>query len=153
MKRTFLTALLLLSPVVACGYPAPEIHERIEYWARAFGLDPLLLAAVVWVESRYCVNALGKAGEVGLGQIKPATAREVGVSPEHLHHPDHNLYAAAKYLRRLYLEFGDWTLALAAYNRGPTRVRSEGVDAQGLAYVRRVLGVYEFWKRAAMARR
>lgn len=139
---------LLPGGAVACGYPDPGIHARVERWARAFGLDPLLLGAVVWVESRYCVNALGKAGEVGLGQVKPRTALGLGVPPEYLSHPDWNLYATARYLRQLYLAFGDWSLALAAYNRGPGRVRREGVDPRGRAYVEKVLRVYAYWKGA-----
>jgi len=148
-----LGALLFASLALACGYPDPEVHARVEHWARAFGLDPLLLGAVVWVESGYCVGAVGRAGEVGLGQVKPATALGLGVDPRHLAHPDHNLYAAARYLRELYLAFGDWTLALAAYNRGPGRVRREGVDAKGQAYVREVLTVYAYWKRTLSQRK
>jgi soluble lytic murein transglycosylase-like protein len=146
-------ALLFTSFALACGYPDPEVHARVERWARAFGLDPLLVGAVVWVESKYCVGAVGQAGEVGLGQVKPGTALGVGVDPRYLAHPDHNLYATARYLRELYLAFGDWTLALAAYNRGPRRVRREGVDARGQAYVRKVLTVYAYWKRALAQRR
>ncbi len=148
-----LALLLFASSALACGYPDPGLHARVEYWARAFGLDPLLLGAVVWVESRYCVGAIGQAGEVGLGQVKPTTALGLGVDPRYLSHPDHNLYATARYLRELYLAFGDWTLALAAYNRGPGRVRREGVDAKGRAYAERVLAVYAYWKRALAQRK
>jgi len=148
-----LALLLFASYTLACGYPDPGLHARVEYWARAFGLDPLLLGAVVWVESRYCVGAIGQAGEVGLGQVKPATALGLGVDPRYLPHPDHNLYATARYLRELYLVFGDWTMALAAYNRGPGRVRREGVDAKGRAYAERVLAVYAYWKRALAQRK
>jgi soluble lytic murein transglycosylase-like protein len=147
-----LATLLFASFALACGYPDPGVHARVERWARAFGLDPLLLGAVVWVESKYCVGAVGRAGEVGLGQVKPATASGLGIDPQHLAHPDHNLYAAARYLRELYLAFGDWTLALAAYNRGPGRVRRKGVDAKGQAYVRKVLTVYAYWKQTLVQR-
>jgi Soluble lytic murein transglycosylase and related regulatory proteins (some contain LysM/invasin domains) len=149
----YLALLLFASSALACGYPDPKLHARVEYWARTFGLDPLLLGAVVWVESRYCAGAIGQAGEIGLGQVKPTTALDLGVDPRYLHHPDHNLYATARYLRELYLAFGDWTLALAAYNRGPGRVRKEGVDAKGQAYVKRVLAVYTYWKRALAQRK
>ena len=144
---------LFASFALACGHPDPKLHARVEYWARAFGLDPLLLGAVVWVESRYCVGAIGQAGEVGLGQVKPSTALSLGLDPRYLRHPDHNLYATARYLRELYLTFGDWTLALAAYNRGPGRVRREGVDARGRAYVERVLAVYTYWKQTLAQRK
>lgn len=138
--------LFLSSLALACGYPDPKVYARVEYWAWAFGLDPLLLGAVVWVESRFCPQALGRAGEVGLGQVKPITAQQMGVDPRHLSLIDPNLYATARYLRYLYERFGRWDLALAAYNRGPGFVAIHGMDPKGRAYVEKVLRVYRYWK-------
>ena len=147
MVRTLLWASLLLGSLAgACGRIDPGIHARVEYWAKAHGLDPILLAAVVWVESRYCPQALGRAGEIGLGQVKPVVALQYGVDPQALWDPDTNLWVAARYLRDLYLRFGRWDLALGAYNRGPTRVAQEGLDSKGLWYARAVLSVYHGWK-------
>ena len=148
MKQLIAPAVLLGAFAVACGYPAPDIHRKIEYWAYRFGLDPLLLAAVVWVESRYCVNAVSYAGAVGLGQVKPGTGKEMGVPPQYLYHPDYNLYASARYLRQMFLRFNRWDLALAAYNEGPNRVARHGVSAAGYSYTRKVLQTYWYWKNA-----
>lgn len=145
MRR--LTAVILLAgTALGCGVPTSDVQRRIEYWARTFGLDPLLLSSVVWVESRYCPRALGSAGEIGLGQVKPIVAKQYGLPSEALWDPDRNLYVAARYLRELYFRFGDWYKALAAYNRGPTRVSEEGVDAKGHRYAERVLAVYWYWR-------
>lgn len=138
--------LFLATSAWACGYPSPQIHTKVERWSQAYGLDPLLLGAVVWVESRYCPQALGQAGEIGLGQIKPITARQYGVNPEHLYDSDVNLYVAARYLRDLYFRFGRWDLALAAYNQGPSALEAKGMSQAAYRYVQRVLSVYWYWR-------
>ncbi len=72
----------------------------------------------------------------------PATALEVGINPRE---PAQNLWGTAKYLRAGYDTFGDWTLALAAYNAGPGNVRRYGgmpPFAETQRYVWEVLNVY-----------
>ncbi len=139
---------LLFGQAFACGYPRADIQALVERAALEAGLDPLLLGAVVWVESRYCAQAVGRAGEIGLGQVKPIVALEYGVSAEALWDPLTNLRVAARYLRDLYLRFGDWVRTLAAYNRGPTRLAANGLDEKGWRYAYRVLQVYGYWKEA-----
>jgi soluble lytic murein transglycosylase-like protein len=86
-------------------------------------LEPELLGALTWVESRYCIDAVSPKGALGLGQLMPGTALELGVDPLD---PAQNLSGAARYLRRQYDTFGEWDLALAAYNAGPGAVRRYG---------------------------
>lgn len=96
---------------------------QIEQAANRHGLDPRLLVALVAQESGFRPDARSSAGALGLTQLMPATARELGVDP---HDPEANLDGGARYLRRQLDRFGSVPLALAAYNAGPGRVAAAG---------------------------
>jgi soluble lytic murein transglycosylase-like protein len=105
-----------------------------------FGLPTGLLDALIWTESRYNPFAVSKAGAAGLGQLMPATAKELGVSNRF--DPLANVSGAARYLRQMLDRFGVVHLALAAYNAGPGAVeRARGIPHNGETpgYVRNVL--------------
>lgn len=87
------------------------------------GVPGHLFAALVMTESNFNPAARSHVGAIGLAQLMPATAQELGVNP---HDPWQNLEGGARYLRLQYERFGDWQLALAAYNAGPTRVARLG---------------------------
>ena len=82
-----------------------------------------VFAALVKQESGFNPKAISSKGAIGLGQLMPATAKELGVDP---HIPAENLDGAARYLLAQLSEFGSLRLALAAYNAGPHRVRQYG---------------------------
>jgi membrane-bound lytic murein transglycosylase D len=87
---------------------------------------PLQLKYLAVVESALLSRARSAAGARGLWQLMPSTAKELGLNvsgktDERLH-TYRSTVAAAKYLRGLYAEFGDWLLVLAAYNGGPGTV-------------------------------
>ncbi len=111
--------------------------------ARAVGIDPRLLASVIYVESRFHHQSISSAGAEGLGQLMPETARGIGVDPRD---PWQNVLGAAQLLRWDYEEFGAWPLALAAYNAGGNAVRRwNGIPPypETQWYVWAVLGVYD----------
>lgn len=146
MKRMLTLAALLTSSGLACGYIPQDLYQWTDHYARAFGLDPLLVTSVIWVESRYCVSAHSPAGAIGLGQIMPALARENRIDPWD---PQSNIYMTAKYLRSRYLTHQDWSLALAAYNAGSGAVlRYGGIPPykETQQYVSKVLGTYQALK-------
>lgn len=108
-----------------------------------YGLPIGLLDALIWTESRYNPLAVSGAGAVGLGQLMPGTARELGVFNRF--DPRASLTGAARYLKQMLDKFGMVHLAVAAYNAGPGAVeRAGGIPLNGETptYVRNVL---EFW--------
>jgi soluble lytic murein transglycosylase-like protein len=145
--RWAITFLPILLWTVAGACTTPDLVELTEHYARGFGLDPDLMVALVWQESRFCQDAVSPKGAIGMGQLMPATAAELGVDPHDLHQ---NLWATARYLRERYEEWGDWVLALAAYNAGSGNVRKYGgipPFAETQRYVKEVLDVYAALKR------
>lgn len=144
MRRAVLLSLSLATNALACtGTPDRALLELAGYYAKGFGLDERLVQAVVMIESGFCPTAVSPKGAVGLGQLMPGTAAELGVNPWD---PAQNLWATAKYLREQYDTFGSWPLALAAYNAGPGNVVKYGgvppfTETQN--YVRRVLDDYQ----------
>jgi soluble lytic murein transglycosylase-like protein len=118
-------------PPVPAQFVAPLAQA-----AKAANVSPTLLSALVWQESRWNPQAVSRKGAIGLAQLMPATARDLGVNPTD---PVANLTGGARYLRYLLDEFdGDVEKALAAYNAGPGRVRTAGgvpAIAETRAYV------------------
>jgi soluble lytic murein transglycosylase-like protein len=105
---------------------ARPYQPLIDAHARANGLDPALVKAVVAVESAFDPHAVSDKGAIGLMQVLPETAERYGVTPrgghsiaERLADPATNLRIGTRYLHDLLARFGDdLALALAAYNAG-----------------------------------
>lgn len=102
---------------------ASQWIPSIERAAAQAGIDPRLLAAMVWQESGFDPDAVSRSGAIGLSQLMPATADGLGVDP---HDPVQNLEGGARYLAWTIAEFGSIDLGLAAYNAGPGAVRRAG---------------------------
>jgi len=135
---------------------SPEILHAIETTALRYGGHTalrraglsvtdwaLLYRANIEVESAYNPAALSPVGAIGLGQLMPGTARELGVDPHDL---AQNLDGSARYLLMMLEQFGDGPLALAAYNAGPEAVTRHGgippyTETQG--HVARVTAVFQ----------
>lgn len=98
--------------------------------AKLVGWDWHLIAAQCYQESGFDPAAVSGAGARGLMQIMPSTAQYLGVPVDQLFHPDRNIAAAAKYLRKLNSDFQDIRdgeerikFVLGAYNGGPGHIR------------------------------
>jgi len=108
--------------------------------AQKYGLDPDMFVRQIQAESAFNPAAVSSAGAIGLGQLMPATAKELGVDPTD---PVQNLEGAARYMRQQLDRFGDPALALAAYNAGPSRVaKANGIPkiTETQNYVAKILG-------------
>lgn len=86
--------------------------------AAKYGVPPDILAGLLHHESGFDPSAVGASGEIGIGQLKPATGSMLGFSPDDLFDANKGINAAAAYLRMNYNTYGDWNLAVAGYNAG-----------------------------------
>ena len=102
---------------------------------------PMELKYLPIIESALNPKAVSRVGATGLWQFMLATGKQYGLRVNSLvddrRDPIRSSYAAAKYLRDLYRIFGDWTLAIAAYNCGPENVNKA---------IRRSGGSMDYWK-------
>jgi len=133
-------ALLHLSPAKAFTeapiglqqmiYPLPYA-DLVKQQANAYQIDPLLLASLIWQESRWEPSATSGAQALGLAQVIPDTGRWIALQlrqrdfrPQDLYRPVVSLQYGAYYLARQLDAFhGDVLRALAAYNAGPGNAR------------------------------
>lgn len=152
MRSPVAVTLVLVGLVCCAGHDARRrlledaLRERAGHWdrgtqrtvVRAFleaerdhGVDVFLLLCVAEQESHFRLRARSPRGARGIMQIRPVTAADVasrhGIpyrGPDDLFDPSVGVAIGAAYLAELEREFGSWELALAAYHRGPTKVRA-----------------------------
>jgi len=108
--------------------------------AEKYGIPPELFFALIGQESGWKQGSRSGAGAIGLTQLMPGTARGLGVDPTKW---KENLRGGAMYLSQQFKSFGQWDLALAAYNAGPGAVRGAGNRVPDISetqnYVKQVL--------------
>ncbi len=130
-------------PVTIPGYSG---RYKGEYMAMAraaatrHGVPEDLFLRLVQQESGWNPAAKSHKGATGLAQLMPGTAAHLGVDATD---PAQNLEGGARYLRMMFDKFGNWRLALAAYNAGPEAVAKHGgvpPYAETTHYVRAILG-------------
>lgn len=106
---------------------AAGLAEMIEETAERYDVDPLLVTALVSQESAFHTDAVSPVGAIGLGQLMPYTAEDLGVNPND---PAENLDGCVRYLAQnldMWAHTDDpVALALASYNAGPGAVSNYG---------------------------
>jgi soluble lytic murein transglycosylase len=152
----FLT-LAALSVLVLAGAAAWVVEEEPDFYLRARypleyqgiirahaasrDLDPALLAAVVYVESRFDPDAESSAGAVGLMQLLPETAEGIALRTgghrfvvDDLRDPEINIRYGSWYLHHLRARYGDLRTVLAAYHAGQGNVDRWRAEGSGIAF-------------------
>ena len=162
------SVVVLGAAALAVTRNQPEFVQRIRYplryeqivrtHARNYDLDPTLLAAVIYSESRFKPRARSDAGAMGLMQLLPDTAKGIALRTggdafvvDDLYVPEVNIRYGSWYLRHLIDRYDDERTALAAYHAGQGNVdswRAQGLGIQFpetrsyVAKVERVKGIY-----------
>ena len=171
MRRLAASTLLILAVAASFVYlrsGEPAWFQRVRYplkyeqivrgHARNYQLDPALLAAVIYQESKFRPDAKSDSGAIGLMQLQPDTAKGIAIrtggsrfQTSDLYVPEINVRYGSWYLRHLLDKYEDEETALAAYNAGQRnvddwRAQGEGIQfSETRAYVDRVehlKGVY-----------
>lgn len=141
-------------------YPLAYEHV-VRGHSRNYDLDPALLAAVIYQESKFDSDARSASGAIGLMQLLPSTARGIALRTggsrfqvDDLYDPEVNVRYGSWYLRHLLDRYGDERTALAAYNAGQRNVDTWLASGGGIrfaetrAYVERVLELRSTYRRA-----
>jgi soluble lytic murein transglycosylase-like protein len=122
----------------------------IDRAASQYGVEPALIRAVIHAESAFRADAKSRVGALGLMQLMPDTAKDMGVSDPLS--PEQNIQGGVRYLAWLMRKTrGDITLATAAYNAGPGAVeRYRGIPPfeETETYVKRVSILHDRYRRA-----
>lgn len=152
IEEMYLKVVLHYNPKLSRN-DATRIVRSILYYTspRMFGVDPRLLVAVIAVESRFKPNAVSPKGAIGLGQLMPGTARQMGVrNPYDI---EQNIYGTVRYLREQYNRWSNsdrpLDYALASYNAGPEAVKKyRGIPPyrETIDYVKKVKKLYRFFR-------
>jgi soluble lytic murein transglycosylase len=143
-------------------YPLPGQYRPIVVGhARNYELEPELLAAVIYQESKFHPDAKSRSGAIGLMQLQPATAKGIALHTggnrfvvRDLYDPEINVRYGAWYLHHLLQKYHDEKLALAAYNAGQRNVDEWRAADEGIgfpetrAYVKRVEHLKTIYRRA-----
>ena len=152
MKLLFATISLLLLSLflmkLTSEFPL-LYYEEANRVAEKYGLDPLLVMAMIKVESNFNPSALSSAGAVGLLQVMPETlswmneksSKNFALSP-----PASNIEAGIFYLKYLIRKFGNLKDALMAYNVGPSaHIQGKNKEAS-MKYIKRISFSYMIFR-------
>jgi soluble lytic murein transglycosylase len=174
VRRLFVLTVLaavLAGAFLVVNETSPPWYERLRYplhyaqyvrvHAREHDLDPALMAAVIYQESKFDTSAKSASGAIGLMQLTPATAHGIAVrtggSAFHtrdLYDADINIRYGAWYLHNLFRKYDSEQLVLAAYNAGQGNVdrwRANGQEIQfpeTRAYVKKVERLKDIYRQA-----
>ena len=154
MRRLVALGILVVAVVGGFQYlraGTPEFVQRVQYplrydtiirgHAKNYGLEPALLAAVIYQESKFDPHVRSSSGAVGLMQLLPSTAKGIAIHTggskfrtSDLDDPELNVRYGSWYLRHLLDKYGDERTALAAYNAGQANVDRWRADGSAIHF-------------------
>lgn|GEM_PF-1006396 len=122
-----------------------SIEQAVDNASKKYGVDKNLILAVIKQESSFNPNSTSSCGAMGLMQLMPGTASELGVN--NAYDINQNVDGGTKYLKSLLDTFGNSKMAIAAYNAGPGAVEKSGeninrLPSETINYVSKVSAYY-----------
>jgi soluble lytic murein transglycosylase len=154
VRRLAASTLLIVAVAASFVYlrsGEPDWFQRVRYplkyeqivrgHARNYRLDPALVAAVIYQESKFHSDARSDSGAIGLMQLQPDTAKGIAIrtggsrfETSDLYNPEINIRYGSWYLRHLLDKYSDEKTALAAYNAGQRNVDEWRAEGKGIQF-------------------
>jgi LysM repeat protein len=145
-QRLVLPASARTLPPAAQPATRDAVRAALDYWARAYGVDPRLARALAWMESGFQQDVVSSVGAIGVMQLLPETWEFVDtvlLGERTARDYRGNVRAGVRYLRWQLDQFdGDVKLALAGWYQGARAVREVGIYEDTKLFVRVVLALY-----------
>lgn len=144
----FLASLFIMSESVFAA-TSEEVKKNIIEQAKTMGVEPAIVLSIAKTESGFRQEARGAGGHVGVFQLSPVTAKNMGYNPYNL---DENIKAGITYYKNMYNMFGSMELAVAAYNSGPVAVKrcNNTIPKHSHHFVNRIMNDYKHYKAAGL---
>ena len=148
-KGLFIIIFCAFTLCSAFGATAEEVKQNIIEQAKTMGVEPAIVLSIAKTESGFRQEAKSAGGHVGVFQLSPATANNMGYNPYDL---DENIKAGITYYKNMYNMFGSMELAVAAYNSGPVAIKRHNntIPVHSKHFVNKIMADYRVYKNAGL---
>lgn len=146
LQKVFLTFLMTMFFVSNCfGATQGEVKQAIIKQANAMGVEPAIALSIAKAESGFRQEAKGASGTIGVFQLMPATAKNMGLNAYDL---NDNIKGGIQYYKTMYQKFGSMELAVAAYNTGPDAIKRNNykIPKHAQYFVNKIMADYRYYK-------
>ena len=128
---------------------AEEVKQNIISQAKEMGVEPAIVLSIAKTESGFRQDIKSASGHVGVFQLSPTTAKNMGYNPYDL---NENIKAGITYYKNMYNMFGSMELAVAAYNSGPVAVKrcNNTIPHHSRHFVNRIMSDYRIYKNTGL---
>ena len=148
-KLLFSVFFIFITSCSVFASNSEEVKQNIINQAKSMGVEPAIVLSIAKTESGFRQEARGAGGHVGVFQLSPATAKNMGYNPYNL---DENIKAGITYYKNMYNMFGSMELAVAAYNSGPVAVKrcKNTIPVNSQRFVNRIMNDYRQYKNVGL---
>ena len=109
------------------------------------GVEPAIVLSIAKAESGFRQEARGAGGAVGVFQLMPSTAKNMGLNAYDI---NDNIKGGIQYYKSMYQKFGSMELAVAAYNTGPEAIKRSNykIPRHAQGFVNKIMADYKYFK-------
>ena len=149
LKNFVLLLFFALTINISLAASTEDVKQNIIAQAKSMGVEPAIVLSIAKTESGFRQNIKSSGGHVGVFQLSPTTAKNMGYNPYDL---DDNIKAGITYYKNMYNMFGSMELAVAAYNSGPVAVKrcNNTVPVNSKHFVNKIMNDYKHYKSAGL---